>query len=182
MNEAQLQLLKYPVGRFNPHFEDGALDGFIVDISKLPEQIETKVSGLSKEELNFPYRPDGWTIKQVVHHLADSHMNSVMRHKLTLTEEDPIIKPYNEKDWSLLPDGQSDDLTDSINLLKSIHNKWMELLNSMSHEQFVREYVHPAKRRKVNLITNTALYAWHGKHHLAHIDQALKFKGDFSSL
>lgn len=179
MTEVRLEKLKYPMGRFSdyPHTLD--LDKCISKIARFPDQLSNLVKDLSSAELGMIYRPGGWSIKQVVHHLADSHMNSLLRHKLTLTEQEPIIKTYEEEKWVLLADGSHDDLTDSLLLLKAMHNKWVQLLEDMSEDDFDQSYVHPGKGKKITLHTNTALYAWHGEHHIAHINQALKFKGVF---
>lgn len=175
----QLENLKYPIGKFSEYDKRDDRAHCIEQITRLPEELSALVADLSMEQLQLLYRPEGWNIKQVVHHLADSHMNSLLRHKLTLTEDQPIIKTYHEQKWALLSDGSQDDLTDSLLLLKAMHKKWVRLLNDMSEDDFSLCYVHPAKEKKISLHTNTALYAWHGEHHIAHIKQALMYKGVF---
>jgi len=175
----QLEKLKYPIGKFIEYDKQDDRAYCIDQIARLPASLSTLVSDLSAEQLQLLYRPDGWSIKQVVHHLADSHMNSLVRHKLTLTEQEPIIKTYHEQKWALLSDGLQDNLTDSLLLLKAMHKKWVRLLNDMSENDFSYCYVHPAKGKKISLHTNTAIYAWHGEHHIAHIIQALKYQGNF---
>lgn len=176
-----LDKLKYPIGKF--HFQEATDESkireWISDIEQLPKTIEDLVRNLSIEELNFPYRPDGWKIKQVVHHLADSHMNAFIRFKLTLTEDSPIIKPYEEAKWAELEDGTSDEIGDSLQLLKALHSKWVKLLKTFKDDDFQRVYVHPEHNKSFELIEALAMYAWHSNHHLAHVKQALNFKGDF---
>ena len=132
------------------------------------------VKDLNDEKLKNKYRPDGWTIKQVVHHCADSHINSFVRFKLALTEDVPAIKPYFEDRWAELSDSLSNDISDSIQILNSLHNKWVLLLRSLTVEQLHREFFHPETNKKISLKENIGLYAWHCNHHLAHIQLAIK--------
>lgn len=174
--------LKYPIGKFHfqEAFDESKSSEWISDIEYLPKRIENLVNNLSTEELNFAYRPKGWKIKQVIHHLADSHMNAFIRFKLTLTEDSPIIKPYDEAKWAELEDGTSDDINDSLQLLKALHSKWAKLLKTLNKDDdFQRVYVHPEHNKSFELIEALAMYAWHSNHHLAHVKQALNFKGDF---
>ncbi|WP_100628667.1 YfiT family bacillithiol transferase [Algoriphagus formosus] len=162
-----IESLKYPIGRFSmPEKPD--LETVISEITQFPELIEAATAKLSKAQLDSPYRPGGWSVRQVVHHLADSHMNAFIRFKLTLTEDTPTIKPYLEASWANLADSYL-DIESSIILLKQIHFKWAVLLESMSAEDFDRCYFHPESQKKVPLSEATHLYAWHGLHHLAHI-------------
>jgi uncharacterized damage-inducible protein DinB len=126
------------------------------------------VEGLSEEQLNTPYRPGGWTVRQVVHHLPDSHMNSYVRFKLALTEDAPTIKPYDEALWANLADSSTTPLETSLALLDALHVRWVRLLKSMTDADFMREFRHP-ESGLIRLDQNLALYAWHGKHHVAHI-------------
>jgi hypothetical protein len=181
MTAPQLERLKYPIGKFiKPDTIDSKLiDRWISDIEGLPRSIEKLVNGLSAEELNYPYRPDGWNIKQVVHHYADSHMNAFIRFKLALTEDSPTIRPYYEDRWARLIDGNDDDLTDSLILTKSLHSKWIKLLRNLLEEDLKRVYIHPEHGQEFYLDEAIGMYAWHSNHHLEHIRQAVKFKGLF---
>ena len=181
MTKSELENLKYPIGMFvKPDSIDANLiKKWISDIEDLPRSISTLVNGLTLEELNYQYRPDGWNIKQVVHHCADSHMNSIIRFKLALTEDSPTIRPYFEDRWAGLIDGHDDDLTDSLSLLRGLHSKWGKLLRNISKEELLREFVHPEHEIRFRLDEAIGVYAWHGNHHLAHIRQALQYKGDF---
>jgi hypothetical protein len=181
MTAPQLERLKYPIGKFiKPDTIDSKLiDRWISDIEDLPHSIEKLVNGLSTEKLNYPYRPDGWNIKQVVHHYADSHMNAFIRFKLALTEDSPTIRPYYEDRWARLIDGNDDNLTDSLSLLNGLHAKLGRLLRNISKEELAREFVHPEHGKRFRLDEAIGMYAWHSNHHLAHIRQALKYKNSF---
>jgi len=176
-----LERLKYPIGTFSfsKQKNESRINEWISDIEYLPKRIENLVKDLSTEELNFAYRPKGWKIKQVIHHLADSHMNAFIRFKLSLTEDSPTIKPYDEVKWAELEDGTSDDINDSLQLLNGIHSKWVKLLKTFKDDDFQRVYVHPEHNKPFELIEALAMYAWHSNHHLAHVKQALNFKGNF---
>ncbi|HNP20102.1 MAG TPA: putative metal-dependent hydrolase [Fulvivirga sp.] len=174
-----LEKLKYPTGKLK--YEKPTADLLkqgITDIENFPKKIKTIINGLSAEQLNWPYRPKGWAIKQVVHHCADSHMNAIIRFKLALTENKPTIKPYEEALWANLPD-MANDLSDSIILLEGIHNRWTTLLKSLTQQELERTYVHPEYNKTFDLATTVGMYAWHCNHHYAHIKQALDHKGKF---
>jgi len=162
--------LRFPIGRFEPQESYTAQQRtqFIDEIAATPQRLRQAVSGLSGEQLETPYRPEGWTVRQVVHHVPESHMNSYIRFKLALTEEKPTIKPYDENAWAKLPDVGQTPLEVSLTLLDSLHSRWTVLLRSLSESQFKRQFTHP----DIGLMTlekNLALYAWHGAHHIAHI-------------
>lgn len=164
--------LRYPVGKFaapvNVTADQRKL--WIEEIKDLPSLLEGEVEGLSASDLLKVYRPDGWNITQLVHHLADSHMNSFIRFKLALTEDKPTIKPYLEGKWSQMPDNTKLDLKYSLAILKPLHHRWGYLLDHMSEEEFSNSgYIHPEKGRVQMLNEVLALYAWHCRHHLAHI-------------
>lgn len=127
-----------------------------------------------EEELNKKYREGGWTIQQIVHHCADSHMNSFLRFKWALTEERPIIKPYREEKWAELPDSKKYDVWTSVKLLEALHERWTYLLKHMSETDFSKSIIHPESQKKIRLDQNVIMYEWHGKHHLAHIQAALQ--------
>ena len=129
--------------------------------------------GLNEKQLDTPYRTGGWTLRQVVHHVADSHMNSVLRFKWALTEDNPTIKPYEEADWALLPDYRM-PVESSLKITEGVHLHWVALLDSFTEEQWNRSFVHPATGQSMQLKKALALYAWHCNHHLAHITETTK--------
>jgi DinB superfamily len=162
--------LRYPVGQFSfsgtlSHKDRAVL---IDEISATPEKMRDAVSGLTKEQLDTPYRPGGWTVRQVVHHVPESHMNSYVRFKLAITEDEPTIKPYFEDRWAQLPDALVSPIEPSLDLLDALHQRWVWFLRSLKGEDFERTFQHP-ELGLVSLNKNVALYAWHGRHHVAHI-------------
>ena len=173
-----LEALKYPIGKFNCPNEitDNHIKEWITIIKSFPEHIQQEVKELSVTELKYKYRPNGWTIKQVLNHCIDSHINSVVRFKLALTEENPTIRTYNETAWAELPDTITYSVSESIVLLQSIHNRWVFLLNRLAPEQFNRTVVHPEGNEHVSLKVNLGIYAWHCQHHLQHIINAKKMQ------
>ena len=162
--------LQYPIGRFErPESITPELrKQWIQDIAETPSQIRAAVQGMSDEQLETPYRPGGWTVRQVIHHVADSHMNSYVRFRLALTETEPTIKPYHEDLWAELADARTAPIQLSMSLLDALHQRWVLLLESMQPEDFHRTFRHP-ERGLMTLEQNLALYSWHGKHHAAHI-------------
>lgn len=171
MQDQPLETLKYPIGRFDydrdvPFAE---VSRHMETIVELPGKLAELVHGLSDSQLDTPYRPDGWTARQVVHHLADSHGNALSRYKLALTEDNPTIRPYHEDLWAELADGKTAPVTVSLQLLAALHQRWAVLLDSMREADFGRTYFHPQSQRTFALRQVTALYAWHGNHHFAHI-------------
>lgn len=171
-----IDLLKYPIGKFQKpdNIPFGNLKEAIEEIKALPKFLEASVKALSEEKLDTQYRSGGWTVRQVVHHLADSHMNAFIRFKLALTEENPTIKPYDEAAWANLNDSKL-PIEISIGILKNIHFKWGVILDQMTEFEFHRTYFHPESQKSVPLDEVTLMYCWHGKHHLAHI-QALSLR------
>lgn len=174
MNESIELKLKYPVGRFvrPQNIAEADLAAWINDIEDLPERLAAAVNGLQEDRLETPYRPGGWTVRQVVHHLADSHMNSYIRFRLALTEDSPRIKPYREAAWAQLPDAKNSPIDVSLDLLRALHARWVVLLRSMPVEDFARTFEHP-ENGPMRLDISTALYSWHGRHHLAHISSVV---------
>jgi hypothetical protein len=169
---------RYPIGKF--HF-DGALSeeqkkACINEIEQAPAALRAAVSGLSQPQLDTPYREGGWTVRQVVHHLPDSHMNAYVRWKLALTEDEPTIKPYAEDRWANLADTQSTPLEVSLTLLDSLHARWVQLLRSISLQDWKRNFHHP-ESGLVSLEKNLVIYAWHGRHHVAHVTELRKRMG-----
>ncbi len=162
--------LRYPIGKFlmpepiTPEIHEG----WIRDISEAPALLRKEVAGFSNERLETRYRPDGWTVRQVVHHLADSHMNAFIRFKLALTEDIPTVKTYEEALWAELPDARTRPPEDSLHLLESLHRRWECLLQSMSQQDFQKAFRHP-EMGLVKLERSLGIYAWHGRHHTAQI-------------
>ncbi|HVI49372.1 MAG TPA: putative metal-dependent hydrolase [Chitinophaga sp.] len=166
-----MEALKYPIGRFEalPAYTPEMVKGFIEDIRELPTLVELEIQRLDEYQLQTPYRPGGWTLAQVVHHLADSHINAITRMKLALTEDCPVIKPYEEAAWAELPDVAHTPINVSITLLHALHTRWTNLMDRLSPEQWERTFRHPDYENVFNLKTQAANYSWHGKHHLEHI-------------
>ncbi|TVY01068.1 YfiT family bacillithiol transferase [Paenibacillus cremeus] len=162
--------LRFPIGQFvKPEgLELEQVREWIRDIEALPGQVAEALKGASAEQLELPYRPGGWTVRQVVHHMADSHMNSFIRFKLALTEEEPTIKPYREELWAELPDTVHAPVELSLGLLASLHQRWVLLLRGMTEADLTRAFQHPDSGL-VRLYEAVGMYAWHGRHHLAHI-------------
>lgn len=162
--------LKYPIGAYaEKPFSEAQLREWINDIKYLPENIERAILNLDETQLNTPYRPDGWTIKQVVHHVADSHMNAYIRFKLALTEDNPTVKPYREELWAELSDTKNLPINISITLLHALHIRWVEILNNVQDDEWNRTIFHPQYNRKSTLWYLLGSYSWHGRHHTAHI-------------
>lgn len=176
--DADTEQLRYPIGRFQERARLSAEErnALIESIARLPADVRTAVAGLSAEQLDTPYRPGGWTVRQVVHHIPDSHLNSYLRFKLTVTEEEPTIKPYDEAAWAELFDARTADVEISLTLLEALHRRWTVFLRSLTTEQFARTFHHPELGR-VTLDGSVQLYAWHGQHHLAHITRLRARKG-----
>lgn len=166
-----LEELKYPVGRFEAPVSVTAeqLKGYIRDIRQLPTLLEIAVQDLDEHQLQTPYRPGGWTVVQVVHHLADSHINAITRFKLALTENHPTIKPYDEAAWASLADVTNTPINVSITLLHALHTRWANLMEALPETAWERTFLHPEQGKTFNLRTQAANYSWHCRHHLAHI-------------
>lgn len=175
--------LKYPVGKYvadrNPRKE--VLAKWIATIEAFPAALDELVKDVPTEKLNWCYRPGGWTVKEVIHHCADSHMNSMMRFKLTLTEDTPTVRPYFEDRWATLHDSQSDDISASLLLLKGLHKKWALLLKSLTEEELQREFMHPEHGKKFNLAETIGMYAWHCNQHFAHVKNGIESGGKYNS-
>jgi uncharacterized damage-inducible protein DinB len=178
MQSSNLQSLKYPVGEFaKPEKPSSArLAEWISVIENFTGRLKDEVNALPDSELNYKHRPGGWTIKQLVHHVTDSHMNSFIRFKLALTEDKPVIKPYFEDKWAELPDTVNAPMSYSLQLIEGLHNRWVVLLKSLTEEQLNRTFIHPEYEREFPLWEYVGLYEWHCRHHLAHIRQAMKMK------
>ena len=169
--------LRYPIGQFSPAdpVTRAEVDAWIEDIRALPADLQSTVAPLTDGQLDTPYRPDGWTVRQVVHHLPDSHMNSLIRFKWALTEDRPVIKAYDEQVWAALPDYRG-PIFQSLILLNALHYRWASLLRRLSWRQLQREFVHP-ESGAATLAVTVGAYAWHGRHHLAHIERLIEREG-----
>lgn len=163
--------LQYPIGKFAA---PGALDAAAIvqwrrDLAELPGHMRAAVSGLTNAQLDMPYRDGGWTVRQVVHHVADSHLNAYCRFRLALTEDAPTIKPYSEARWAELPDARTLPVASSLEMLDGMHLRWVAMIDALTSDQWQRTFVHPAYDRSMALWQTAALYAWHSRHHVAHI-------------
>ena len=167
---ADLENLKFPIGKFNAPecITPTHIKSWIEVIKDFPKRIQTAVEGLSPEELEKTYRPNGWTIRQVVHHCADSHINNLIRFKLALTENTPTIKPYAENLWAELADYNT-TIESSLKILEGIHERWIELLEHLNETDLEKKFLHPESNELIALKQNIGIYAWHCNHHLAHI-------------
>ena len=170
MEGGTLERLRYPVGQFRekPHPTRQQHEHWIDVIAALPGDLRTQVQDLSASQLATPYRPGGWSVCQVVHHLADSHLNAYLRTKLALTEETPVIKPYDEAAWAELPDARVTSLEPSLRLLEALHARWVTTLRALDHESLLRTLHHPDDG-PMTVSRVIQGYAWHSRHHLAHI-------------
>ncbi len=171
-----MEELKYPIGKFKAPevYDETFRKNAIRDFDILPTLLVDTVLGLPSKQLLGKYRPDSWSIRQVVHHIADSHMNCLIRFKLGLTEDHPTIKPYDENKWATLADGNNDEIEDSILIIEGVHKRLIKLFKSIKGEEWERTIFHPESNRDMSLNFLLALYSWHGKHHLAHIENAIR--------
>ncbi len=170
--------LRYPIGQFKHHgpVADDDLDLWIRQIEELPEQMCKAANSLSNDQLNTAYRPGGWTLRQVVHHVPDSHLHSYVRFKWALTEEEPLIKVYDEQRCAELADCRDAPVQTSLNFLAALHERWVVLLRALSPDQLSRRFLHPVSG-PIELRWNVGSYAWHGRHHLAHITSTIERNG-----
>lgn len=176
-NEMNLEKLKYPIGRFRSpdQFSQDAINKWIQEIEELPALLTETVKDLNDEQLDTPYREGGWTVRQIIHHIGDSHLNSYVRFKLALTENQPTIKPYDQKLWADLPDYSLYSIKDSLKFVDLLHKRWVIILKSLSKDQLNRGFLHPESG--LNLLYKTiGVYAWHGNHHLSQIKALIQRK------
>lgn len=168
--------LRFPIGEHAmvAHFDRAEVDAAIREIATFPAKLRKRVEGLSESSLEKRYRPDGWTVRQVVHHLHDSHTNCYIRFKWSLTEDKPMIKAYFEDRWAELPDSKSGPIEVSLRGLEAIHDRWVVLLRTMREADYRKSFFHPETGLENFLFDRVASYAWHGRHHFAHIDLALE--------
>ena len=173
MTQEQLQ---YPIGKFNQPtvLTKDIINEWIAAISTFPSRLSSEVIDLTDEQLDTAYRPNGWTLRQVIHHCADSHMNSLIRLKLALTEDQPTIKPYYEERWAELVDSKTMPIAASLKMLDGIHERWTVLLKNLSDEDYPRVFIHPEHGKTFRVDETIGVYAWHCNHHLAHITETKK--------
>jgi len=166
-----IEELKFPIGKFKkPEILTAELLSlYINDIKMFPKRIRTETESLSELQLDTPYRPEGWTVRQVVNHCADSHMNSLIRFKLALTEKKPVIKPYDEALWAELADSKTMPIEPALKILEGIHQRWAVLLQSFTEAERDKSFIHPESNSEISLGNAIGTYAWHCNHHLAHI-------------
>ncbi|MEM7104372.1 MAG: YfiT family bacillithiol transferase [Bacteroidota bacterium] len=176
MIKEDVERLKYPVGHFQKPepITSTTIKSWIKEIENFPVHMKKAVEGLSPAQLNWQYRSGGWTIKQVIHHCADSHMNSLIRFKLAITEDRPVIRPYFEDRWAELPDSLDPDVSVSLILLEALHKKWVRLLRHLSEDDLKRVFIHPEHGKSFSVEENIGIYAWHCRHHLAHVRNAIE--------
>ncbi len=166
-----LESLRYPTGRFvaPARFDIHQIPEWLTALEALPRSLDVLIENLDAAQLDTPYRPHGWTMNQTIHHLADSHLNAFIRLKLTLTESEPTVKPYQEALWAETPEIATVPANVSITLLHALHRRWVALLHSLDEEQWQLSYFHPEHQRLFPIWEFTALYAWHGRHHVAQL-------------
>ncbi len=176
MTDQELQKLRYPIGEFDcpKTITQDHIKNWIAVLETFPIRFEALVKHLTKEQLDTPYRPNGWTVRQLVHHLSDSHHHSYIRFKWALTENNPVIKAYNEKLWAELNDSKYSPIQMSLEHLKAVHYKLVYLLKSLSETNLNKHFIHPETNSDVLLKKNIGIYAWHSNHHYAHIENLLK--------
>lgn len=167
---------KYPIGKFDlqTSYTMADVPALIDEIRSLPTKLQNELYYCEVDQLNTPYREGGWTVKQVVHHIGDSHLNALVRFKLALTEDNPTIKPYNEAEWAKTAEYVKVSITEALDFIRIIHSKLVAILEDMTEEDFARTFVHPEGGYPSDLLRTLALYAWHGNHHLAHIKLVTK--------
>lgn len=169
---------RYPIGKYQVQpYSETLKKEWLNDIKFLPNDLELALQNLDEHQIDTPYREGGWTIKQVVHHIADSHMNAYVRFKLALTEDNPTIKPYEEKDWANLYDVFTVPVNVSVTLLHTLHRRLLATLTELNEGQWERTVFHPEHKKRISLWELLGMYAWHGKHHVAHITSLKKQKG-----
>lgn len=179
MTELELEALRYPIGRYTrpEQYTPQDINNWIKEIEALPMWMDACIENLDADQLHTPYREGGWTIQQVIHHVADSHMNAYIRLKLALTQDNPTILPYNEALWAELPDVELVPVNISVTLLHTLHRRMAAVLKHMTAEQWERTYYHPQYQRQFPLWDMLALYAWHGRHHTEHIRSLRERRG-----
>lgn len=175
----KLEQQKYPIGKFIPaeYISDQDLDLYIKNIKEFPGHLKNLVEDWNDDQLDTQYRPGGWKVRQLINHISDSHMNSFIRFKLALTEDNPTIKCYNETKWAELQDSFSMDIKPALQILKGLHKRWVFELKSLTNREFESTFFHPEENRTITLKESVAFYSWHCEHHLAHIKNLKIEKG-----
>ena len=174
-----IENLKYPIGKYrvpDPITSD-MISQWLQTLEDFPGQLRTMTASLTDEQLDTPYRPHGWTVRQLLVHIGDSHLNSYVRFKWALTEDKPVIKTYSQEGWVSLADVKTLSAAESVGFISAIHERWVKLLKSMTEDHWNRSFVHPETRREVGLKQNLALYDWHSRHHYAHIRNLVDREG-----
>lgn len=176
MAKQDLESLKYPIGKFQfpEEYTDKNIKQWINTIDVFPQKLENLVEDFDDLQLDTPYRPEGWTVRQLIHHMADSHLNAYIRFKWTLTEDKPTIKAYHEDRWAMLEDAKDADIEMSLSLIESLHRRWVYMLKNLTTDQLQRTYIHPESNKEISLVQMIGMYAWHSKHHFAHITSLAK--------
>lgn len=179
MNPLDNEFQQYPIGRFEKpnSISERDISGWADVIASFPSDLSNEVLSLTDEQLDTPYREGGWTVRQVVHHCADSHMNAIIRIKLALTEPKPTIKPYDEASWAELADGKLFPIASSLDILKGLHTRWCVLLKQLKKDELERTFIHPEHDKAMPVKEVIGMYAWHCRHHLAHITTLKKNRG-----
>ncbi|QYA25642.1 putative metal-dependent hydrolase [Gramella sp. MT6] len=179
MTTDDLEALKYPIGKdeIPEEITSVEINEWIDDISELPQKLKEDVNKITKKQLDTPYRPEGWTLKQLIHHIADSHMSAFLRFKWALTEDEPTIKAYDEKAFAELYDSRLAPVEISLDFISALHGKWVILLENMSTDDFDKTFVHSETGQRYTLKESLGHYSWHGRHHYAHMHNLLKRKG-----
>lgn len=174
----ELEDLRFPIGRFEPRIpEPDEVRAAIDSIESLPSALRRAVDGLDAHQMATRYRPEGWTLRQVVHHIADSHVNSWCRFRLALTEDTPTIRGYFEDRWATLADADDERIELSLSLIDALHRRWVVLLRSLGRDELAREFFHPEHDAHFRVDTNVLMYAWHGEHHVAHVTSLREREG-----
>jgi len=178
MEALDLEKLKYPIGKFEFPMEYSSeyLLDKILEIESFPERLKKETLHLTDEQLDTPYRPNGWTVRQVIHHCAESHMNCFIRIKWALTENNPVIKPYDETLWSELPDNLKMPIQPTLTLLEGLHFRLVYIMRNLTDADLEKSFVHPENNSEYRIKQLIGTYAWHGNHHLAHITTLKKYK------
>jgi len=177
--ELTLDQLRYPIGKFKApeNYTTETISEYVTILENCPGLLRKAVQGLNDSQLDTPYREGGWTVRQVVHHLADSHINSYMRFKLAVTEDNPTIKPYMEDRWAELEEAKHAPVELSLTLIEALHKRWVAFIKTLSPDELKKTFYHPGSKRDLSLNWTLGLYAWHCNHHLAHITELKKRMG-----
>lgn len=170
--------LSYPIGKYIPQpFSQKQKEEWLLDLKFLPDHLELAVQNMDEAQLHTPYREGGWQVQQLVHHIADSHMNAYIRFKLGMTENNPTIRPYEEKEWAKLDDVFALPINISLTLLHALHQRWVTAIKNLSDDQWERTVFHPEHKKEITLWHLLGMYAWHGRHHVRHITALKERKG-----